>query len=326
MALLRERELNQIGPHVTAAQAGIAANAEAIWESGMVLSTATGYVAKVGDGTVAGLGNAVVGIARFNAIGGTTDGEKSLDMYHGVFARPNSTTTPVTWASFSKRVYAEDDEKLTSDPAYPVAGTMWGFTEKGEVIFEIGSDNAAMAAAGIGEILLPLASFYEANGTPLAAFADGASPTPGLSLNDSEAAGIRWNNDAAPGKIVSSFAVPSDLDITKPAYVLLTAAKTGTPGNTAADVPKFTVELFEHPVGSAYDAGGDLGGLTNAMANPAAKTVQGLALTIPADTLSSPAALSSPATATITLQPEAGKLGTDDLVLLSARVIYTPAI
>jgi hypothetical protein len=146
-ALDRERELGEVGPYVTAPQAGVAANAEKIWEHAMVRATAGGYLVKVGDSTVDGVGP-VRGVARFTTEGETGDGDVSLDIYHGVFARPNSGTSPVTWASFGETVYAEDDQTVSSDSSLPVAGTMWGFRPDGDVIFAIGTQNA-LGAGGL---------------------------------------------------------------------------------------------------------------------------------------------------------------------------------
>jgi hypothetical protein len=315
MALDRNSEYKQIGQLLVSAQGPIAASAEIIYEGAMVMASAGGYLIKVGDSGIAGVGP-VLGTARFkvdNSAGAA--GDKSLDLFHGLQARPNSSTTPVTWDSFGRPVYAEDDELISSDPALPVAGTMWGFTEDGLVIFEI-AGNVASQAAKSASLPLSAAGFYELDGTPLAAFADGASPTPGLSLNDSEGAGVRWNNDAAPDGIVTSFPVPPDLDETQVAYLLITAAKVGA---TPADVPTFGVEIYEQLVGATYDAGSDLGGSTNAMGDEPTKTVQVLALEIPADTLSAPATGSM---LTVTLTPEAGKLGTDDLIMFGATLRY----
>jgi hypothetical protein len=312
----RNSEYRQIGQLLVSAQGPVAAAAEVIYEGAMVMGSAGGYLIKVGDSGIPGVGP-VLGTARFkvdNSAGAA--GDRSIDLHHGLQARPNSSVAPVTWDSFGRPVYAEDDEYVSSDSALPVAGTMWGFTEDGLVIFEI-AGNAALQASKIGSLPLFASSFYEFDGTPLAAFADGVSPTPGLSLNDSEAAGVRWNNDAAPDGITASFPVPMDLDETQAAYVLVTAAKVGA---TAADVPKFGIEIFEHIVGTTYDAGADLGGDTNAMSNPATKTVQALALAIPANTLSTPATGSM---LTVTLTPEAGKLGTDDLIMLGATLRYS---
>jgi hypothetical protein len=302
----------------------------------MCQTTDAGYIVKAGS--VAGVGP-VAGVANFGVNNTTgSNGDKSLDLNHGVFARPNSSTSPVTQASYGKTIYAEDDEVVSSDSSLPVAGTMWGFTEAGEVIFAIGSCSTALSALAAGSVSLPLNGFYLNDGTPLAAFADADSPTPGLSFNDSKAASVRWNNHGTPGQIVTSFDQPPDMDVGAASYVVLLASKVGA---TAADQPTFGVGVFEQQVGAAYDAGSDLGGTTNAIngeSDGATKEVQQLQLTIAADSFSASAdgATANPAgtfdllgadrSVTLTLQPEAGELGTDDLILHSARLVYTRVI
>lgn len=65
-----------------------------------------------------------------------------------------------------------------------------------------------------GIIPLSLLGFSLADGTPLAAFVSGASPIPGIDLTNAKAFSIRWNNDATPELIVSSFHMPPDVDTT----------------------------------------------------------------------------------------------------------------
>src|SRR5262245_23895482 len=84
-------------------------------------------------------------------------------------------------------------------------------------------------------------SFHLAAGTPLAAFADAASPTPGLALDDSEAAGVRWNNHATPAAIVGSVPIPADRRPNTPMVLHFKAAKTGA---TVGDAVTFTSGVF----------------------------------------------------------------------------------
>ena len=58
---------------------------------------------------------------------------------------------------------------------------------------------------------IPMYSWQEADGTALAAFANGDSTTPGYA-DASEISGIRWNNHANPDPISTSVAYPPDLD------------------------------------------------------------------------------------------------------------------
>jgi hypothetical protein len=71
--------------------------------------------------------------------------------------------------------------------------------------------------------------------------------------------------------------------------------------------------------GALYDAGADLGGTTPAMANPAAKTVQLMSVALGLF----PGLTSS---MTITLNPQAAELATDDLVVVESWIEYTKAL
>ncbi len=241
----------------------VAADANEIFVAAYVQRTVDGYAVIVGD--TGGLGTGpVIGVNRYNVPDqtGKADGNAQARIYQGLFERPIDSTTPVTDADMFKTVYAANNFDVTSDASKPALGVMVGINnDAGTCTVLIGAAIGALAGvAKLGGAAIPLASFYELDGTPLAAFADGVSTTPGLSLNDSEAAGIRWNNDAAPDGIVTSLPVPADLDTSKVSYLLFTAAKVGA---TPADVPNLGVEVFEHVVGAAYDAGADLGGNTN---------------------------------------------------------------
>jgi hypothetical protein len=156
MALDRDTEMRHVGYTLTVPQVPVAAGADVIYAYAMVQTTAAGYAVKVGDSSGDGVGP-VRGIASYRMdIGSGAAGSKSLDIHQGLIARKNSSTTPVTWASYGKTIYAEDDETLTADPSYPAAGTMWGFTkdEQGndiEVYCFIGDANESL-----GTNLIPL--------------------------------------------------------------------------------------------------------------------------------------------------------------------------
>jgi hypothetical protein len=152
------------------------------------------------------------------------------------------------------------------------------------------------------------ANWHEVDGTALAAFADGASNTPGLALDNSECAGIRWNNAAAPDPICTSVALPPDLDNSQPLTVHIYASKSGA---TEADATTFDVGAFFQVVGSLHDADANAGGTSSAMTGDAtAKTVQHLTLTIAAADIPS-----ANAGITLTLQPTDGSIDTDDVTV-----------
>lgn len=155
-----------------------------------------------------------------------------------------------------------------------------------------------------------------AAGTPMAAFADNAGASaPGVTLNNSKAMGLRWNNQATQTKVFVEVDLPSDFDVTKAATVVVHASKSGA---TLADATTFDVALFEQVPGSLEDAGPTLAGTTSAVVgNLAAKTISRLTLSIPANTFSA-----APARLTLSLKPTDGTLGTDDVLVSSARIEY----
>lgn len=162
---------------------------------------------------------------------------------------------------------------------------------------------------------IPLGSFFDADGDPLAKFVNEGAPSCGFSLVESEAFGIRWNNDATPGTITTSIPLPQDLDDTAAVVVHYLASKVGA---TGGDLPKFTTGAFFQTVGATYIADVDAGGDSSAMTNPATKTTQEVTLSIAAGDV--PA---SPSVLTLTVAPKAGTLGTDDLVLHGIWLEYT---
>lgn len=329
--LTRDSSFKPVSPVHSHSYVDVEDDANEIYAAAFVQRTATGRAVIVGDTGGLGVGP-VIGVNERNIpdqAGKTYSGpleRPTAKIYVGQFERPIAAASPVTDADMWHAVYAANNHDVCSDPSKPLLGIMVGINNDAGTctVLVSASIGAALGAAKLGSMPLPLASFYEADGTPLAAFADGASTTPGLSLNDSECAGIRWNNDAAPDPIVTSAPLPRDLDTTKASYLIFTAAKVNPGGTTPADVPNLGVEVFEHPIGALYDAGADLGGNTNAMADEPTKEAQALVLAIAADSFSDPSAATN--TITITVTPEAGKLGTDDLVLISARLAYTPRI
>lgn len=159
-----------------------------------------------------------------------------------------------------------------------------------------------------------------AAGTALAAFADGASPTPGLAVDNSEATGIRWNNHATPAAIFTGFAVPNDRQPNTDMTVRILAHKIGA---TVGDATTFTLGLFFQPKGALHDADATAGGATSAMTGDAAtKTVQEVTRTIAAADIPN-ATRAAPAFATLTYKPTDATLGTDDVTVLCIEVEYT---
>ncbi len=172
--------------------------------------------------------------------------------------------------------------------------------------------NVRTVNASVG---IPLTSFVDADGDPLAKFVSAGSPTFGFALADSESLCLRWNNDATPGTALGQIAVPSDLDDTADAALEFLCSKSGA---TVGDATTLTLTAFIISEGDLHDADANCGGVTNALVgNATAKTTDVLSHTFTAANI--PA---SPSSLTFTVTPTAGTLGTDDLIIHSVRLRY----
>ncbi|MBN2060708.1 MAG: hypothetical protein JW882_09870 [Deltaproteobacteria bacterium] len=190
------------------------------------------------------------------------------------------------------------------------AGTFTDQTEVEAALQEI--YQSLLSAQGI--INIPMPTITDA-GAALAAFSDGADPTPGFCVT-AKGLGIRWNNHATPTPVGTKVLVPPDADITANMTLHILAAKTGA---TGADATKFTVVAYNNVVDALYDADADFGGDTDAMTGDAtAKTVQHVTLTLALANLAA-----YPAAMELTIQPKDGTLGTDDVIMLAAWITYT---
>ncbi len=164
-----------------------------------------------------------------------------------------------------------------------------------------------------GIINIPMPTITDA-GVALAAFADGASPTPGFCVT-AKGLGIRWNNHATPTAVGTKVMVPPDADVTANMTLHILAAKTGA---TVGDATKFTVAAYNNVVDALYDADSDFGGDSSAMTGDAtAKTVQHETLTLALANLAA-----YPAAMELTLKPKDGTLGTDDVIMLAQWIEY----
>ena len=160
---------------------------------------------------------------------------------------------------------------------------------------------------------LPIGLFQEQDGTGLLDFTGTTNP-PGYSAGD-ETAGIRWNNVSTPDPVIVSFTMPRDIDTSYDAILRIRAAKTG---NTVGDTVDWLVEVFNNALAALYDADSDYGGTSTSMTgNATAKTVQESTLVLAAANLGDPGD-----TVVLTIQPTDGKLGTDDVILLSVELDY----
>lgn len=291
-----------------------------------------------------GQGYPAVGVAkstydnRTTAPEGGAAGAINVEVAFGVFGLKFTGSTPVP----GQVVYVVDNQTVSTDSdsgqrgiagyVSEVVGTtvfvQMGPTVAGQIV--IAASEASQldtAQADIDELQanvvtaaatvnIPLTSWGLSTGAPLAVFADGASTTPGLSVTDSEARCIRWNNHATPGAIVTSVPVPYDLDDTKDAILEIVASKTGA---TVGDAVTFLVAAYCISVGDLHDADADMGGTTNALVgNATAKTTAKVTRTFTAANI--PA---NPAVLNLSVTPTAGTLGTDDLLVHSTVLRYT---
>lgn len=175
------------------------------------------------------------------------------------------------------------------------------------------------AATANAYVPIPLTSFVDADGDPLAKFVSAGSPTFGFALADSEALCLRWNNDATPGTALCQISLPPDLDDGEDALLEFLCSKSGA---TVGDATTLTCTAFLVASGNLHDADANAGGVTDALVgNAAAKTTDTLTLTIAAADI--PAGAHS---MTFTVTPTAGTLGTDDLMIHSVRLRYTRKI
>lgn len=177
----------------------------------------------------------------------------------------------------------------------------------------------ADAATANAYVHVPLTSFLDADGDPLAKFVSAGSPTFGFNLADSEALNLRWNNDATPGTALCQLSLPPDLDDAAAAELEFLCSKSGA---TVGDATTLTCTAFILANGDLHDADANAGGVTDALVgNATAKTTKKLTLTLAAADI--PAGAHS---MTFTVTPTAGTLGTDDLMIHSVRLRYTRKI
>lgn len=170
-------------------------------------------------------------------------------------------------------------------------------------------------------INIPILSGMLAAGTPLAAFADNAgAPAPGITLVNSEAVGIRWNNQATQNAPVW-FHVPFptvgfDFFTTLRPRLYVVASKVGA---TVGDATTFTATCFMQQVGTVHDGSSNLiPSATSAMTgNAATKTVQEVSVQLDEMTGGT-----IPSCLSLSITPTTGTLGTDDVIIHALRLQF----
>jgi hypothetical protein len=276
---------------------------------------------------------------RTTAPDGGGAGAIDAEIEYGVFELLYSGTAPTSGAV----LFVLDNQTVTLDSnggARGIAGqcvevtatgkcTVWmgphvvGMIAVGAVVAaDLDTAEAAIdvlevdAATANAYVHIPLTSFTAADGTPLAKFASGDDTTFGLNIADSEALCIRWNNHATPGTALCQLSLPVDLDDAAPAQLEFLCSKSGA---TIGDATTLTLTAFITAAGDLHDADLNCGGVSDALVGDAtAKTTKKLTRTIAAADIPE-----SAHSLTFTVTPTAGKLGTDDLLLHSARLRYT---
>lgn len=170
------------------------------------------------------------------------------------------------------------------------------------------------------KLLVPVRLFGAvlAAGTPLAAFADNASSNPGVTLANSKALGVRWNNAASQTAVwAEPIEIPYEADVSQNATLRILCSKVGA---TVGDATTFTVTAFAGTVGQLHDADADFGGTSSAITgNAASKTIQQSTLTLTAANL---AAAAAPAFISLSIKPTDGTLGTDDIIVHSVTIEF----
>jgi hypothetical protein len=319
--LTNDTQIKQVGSTCTGLQVPILASSK-IYQGAMVCLTAAGYAVRAGTAAT----GQVVGVAQAGAAIPTSSGLVNVNLLTGVFARPLDGSNTPTIADVGGLVYAVDDFTLSSDSADgPVAGTLIGFeatTGHGLVYIspvEASSVTDLLVDARTTEAKkeIPISAAILAAGTPMAAWADNAGASaPGITLANSEAMGLRWNNFATQTAVWLRFNMPDDIDITEDATIAVYCSKVGA---TVGDATTFTITIFNNALGAAHDADATYGGASSAITGDAAtKTVQLSTLTLLAANLGvagEPVSMS--------IQPTNGLLGADDMIIHGINLVYT---
>lgn len=272
---------------------------------------ADGYGVRAGTAST----GRVIGIARATTATCSTSGDTNVNLLTGgVFAISVHGSTPPVLADIGKLVYASDDQTVSKVPSDgPVAGTLVGFeADTGRALVYISPESTSDTGFAYKEI--PLYAILAA-GTPMAAFADNVASNPGITLADSKAMGIRWNNAASQTAVWMRFTLPDDIDINQDAVLEVYASKTGA---TVGDATTFTITAFNNALGALHDADTDFGGATSAMTgNATAKTVQKVTRTL---ALADLGVAGEPVS--FSIKPTDGTLGTDDVIVEGIKLKY----
>jgi hypothetical protein len=178
-------------------------------------------------------------------------------------------------------------------------------------------DYAVSLAAALQATTTPMAVIDTkgailAAGTPLAAY---AGSTPGITLDNSKAVGVRWKGGTLT-TIWTYVDLPLDLDPTYPVTAVFLVSKSGA---TATDVASITVAAYAQTVGALEDAPSNIGSVSTALTTAQASLTAQTVTQLQAQIYLPPTV---PARLSVSLTPS-GTLVTDDLMLNSAYLSYT---
>jgi hypothetical protein len=158
-----------------------------------------------------------------------------------------------------------------------------------------------------GFLAIPITSWCKETGTPLTVF----STDPGFSLVDSEAFGIRINDDDTE-VFVTSVVMPPDMDDTADVVFHAMGFRVGSSDVTTT----LTMGAFFQTVGAAHTADSDAATATSAFAAATTVVSEVTCTILAADVPPAPAVL------TLTMVPDAN-LDADDLVIIGTWIEYT---
>lgn len=238
----------------------------------------------------------------------TTDAAEPAAVFKGKFSAFTSTSaTRVRMGRGGMPAIAIPSTGVASGTTIADAGSFTAQTTVEGALQEIYQDLKT------AKMIVPvrLANGILAAGTPLAAWADNASSNPGVTLANSKAVGVRWNNNASQTAVwAPPIEIPYEADVSANATLRILCSKVGaTPG----DATTFTVSAFAQTVGALHDADSDFGGVSSAITgNATSKTIQASTLTL---ALADLAAAAAPAAISMSIKPSDGTLGTDDMIV-----------
>lgn len=280
-----------------------------ILKGAFVTINASGYALMAVDGD----GFKVVGVSAEsydNSAGAA--GDLDAQVKYGVIGSAYD-SSPVA-PKVGDRVYAVDNQTVSADPLSSAGARrspVGIVTEvrNSKAYVKVGPEGMVSASAsGLKIVNVNLGALRLSTGAAIPAFNAGVAD--GFELTDSEALGLRINDDSTT-IFTGTFPLPEDLDDTQDVVLHVLGFRIGSSDTTAA----LTVGAFFHTVGAAHTADANAGGATSAF-DQLTTIVTEATLTIAAADV--PAA---PCDVTLTLVATAA-LNDDDLVLTSAWLEY----